>query len=65
MTRPTVQVTHEYKFTFYDVPTIEDLGDALQQAANVLGADARVHFVAHDDQRDGHTLTATVSAAQR
>lgn len=60
---PTVTVTHEYKFMFYDVPTIEALTRTLDKAAEVMGADARVHFRATDSQRDGHTLTAIVTAA--
>lgn len=65
MTQPTVSVTHEYKFTFYAVPTVDQLAEALIEAGKVMGPNARVHISAHDSQRDGHTLTAVVAGAKR
>lgn len=53
--------SHNYNFSFYSVPTIDELLEELAAAKQVMGGNAQCRFKVSDSQRDGYSVQSDIT----
>lgn len=56
-----VSRSHTFTFSIYGTPTLDQLEREIARAKQVLGGSAKIRIRTSSDQRDGDSLTATVT----